>query len=42
MILSMLCYPNVEDPLVPEIAQLYLTDRAKHDEIAREWTRRYA
>ena len=30
------------DPLVPEIATLYRTDRAKHDAIAAEWTRRYA
>lgn len=34
------CNPN--DPLVPEIAQLYLRDRKKHDANAREWTQKYA
>ena len=34
------CNPN--DPLVPEIAQLYLKDRAKHDQNAREWVQKYA
>merc|ERR1739848_707787 len=34
------CNPN--DPLVPEIARLYLTDRAKHDATAREWVSKYA
>jgi len=27
---------------VPEIAQLYKTNRAKYEETAREWTRKYA
>ena len=39
---SLLCDPNPSDPLVPEIAQLLRTDRAKHDETARAWTRKYA
>jgi ubiquitin-conjugating enzyme E2 D/E len=30
------------DPLVPEIAQLYKTDRPKYEVTAREWTRKYA
>ena len=34
------CNPN--DPLVPEIAQLYLRDRAKHDQTAAEWVQKYA
>jgi len=34
------CNPN--DPLVPEIAQLYLKDRAKHDKTAREWVSKHA
>jgi ubiquitin-conjugating enzyme E2 D/E len=34
------CNPN--DPLVPDIAQLYNTDRAKHDRLASEWTHKYA
>jgi len=39
---SFLSDPNPDDPLVPDIAQLYKTDRARHDSIAREWTFKYA
>ena len=39
---SLLTDPNPDDPLVPEIAQLYKTDRAKYEATAREWTRKYA
>jgi ubiquitin-conjugating enzyme E2 D/E len=39
---SLLTDPNPDDPLVPEIANLYKTDRAKYDATAREWTRKYA
>ncbi|CAE8687184.1 unnamed protein product [Polarella glacialis] len=39
---SLLCDCNPADPLVPEIAQVYLKDRAKHDASAREWTQKYA
>ena len=38
-ICSLLTDPNPDDPLVPEIAQIFRTDRGKHDETAREWTR---
>merc|ERR1712084_97014 len=31
---SLLCDANPSDPLVPEIAQVYLKDRAKHDPTA--------
>ncbi|CAD5175524.1 constitutive photomorphogenesis protein 10-like isoform X1 [Musa acuminata AAA Group] len=31
-----------DNPEIAGITQLYLTDRAKHDEIAAEWTRRFA
>lgn len=41
-ICSLLCDPNPDDPLVPEIARLYKTDREKYNELAREWTRKYA
>ena len=34
--------PDFEDPLVPEIAKLYKTDKAKFEAIAREWTILYA
>ena len=33
---------NPDDPLVPDIANQYKTDRAKYEAIAREWTRKYA
>lgn len=41
-ICSLLCDPNPDDPLVPEIAKIYKTDRGKYNELAREWTRKYA
>ena len=41
-ILSLLTDANPNDPLVPEIAQQYRTDRAAYDAVAREWTRLYA
>ncbi|THG12202.1 hypothetical protein TEA_010899 [Camellia sinensis var. sinensis] len=31
-----------DKPVVPGIARLYLADRAKHDELAAEWTLRFA
>ncbi|KAG8133084.1 hypothetical protein E2320_010902 [Naja naja] len=31
-----------DDPLVPEIARIYKTDREKYNRIAREWTQKYA
>lgn len=33
--------PNPDDPLVPDIAHLYKTDRAAYENTAREWTRKY-
>ena len=30
------------NPLAPEIAQLYLADRSKHDQIAHEWVQKCA
>jgi len=39
---SLLTDPNPDDPLVPEIARLYKSDKGKHDETAKEWTRKYA
>lgn len=41
-ICALLTEPNPEDPLVPEIARLYKTDRKKYEESARDWTRKYA
>jgi ubiquitin-conjugating enzyme E2 D len=39
---SLLTDPNPDDPLVPEIANLYKADRSKYEATAREWTRKYA
>ena len=41
-ICSLLTDANPHDPLVGSIAQEYLHQREKHDETAREWTKRYA
>lgn len=39
---SLLTDANPDDPLVPDIAHLYKTDRTRHDATAREWTQKYA
>ena len=39
---SLFSDPNADDPLAPEVARVYKRDKAEFDEIAREWTRRYA
>ena len=41
-ICSLLTDPNPDDPLVPERAKLYKTNREKYDKLAREWTQKYA
>jgi len=41
-ICSLLSDANPDDPLMPEIANQYKTNRAQHDKIAAEWTRKYA
>ncbi|KAK0616861.1 ubiquitin-conjugating enzyme/RWD-like protein [Immersiella caudata] len=41
-ICSFLPEPNPDEPLVPEIARVYKTDRVRFDATAREWTRKYA
>ena len=41
-ICSLLNDANPYDPLVAEIADLYLNDRKQHDKNAREWTKRFA
>ncbi|GFY99239.1 ubiquitin conjugating enzyme 8 [Actinidia rufa] len=41
-ICSLLTDPNPDDPLVPEIAHIYKTDRAKYEMTARYWTQKYA
>ena len=39
---SLLTDPNPDDPLVPDIAHLYKSNRSKYEATAREWTRKYA
>ncbi len=39
---SLLTDANPKDPLVPDIARLYVENRAEFDRTAREWTQRYA
>lgn len=41
-ICSLLTDPNPDDPLVPEIARIYKTDRVKYEATAKEWTKKYA
>ena len=37
---SLLSDPNLDNPLVPEIARIYKEDKVEHDKI--EWTLKYA
>jgi len=39
---SLLCEPNPDDPLVPDIAHQYRTNRVIYDHTARQWTEMYA
>ena len=39
---SLLTDPNPKDPLVPEIARLYETNRDEFNRVAQEWTLQYA
>jgi len=41
-IVSLLDSPNPNDPLVPEIAELYKTNKDEYVRIAKEWTQTYA
>ncbi|KAJ8512740.1 hypothetical protein OPV22_003174 [Ensete ventricosum] len=41
-ICSLLTDPNPDDPLVPEIAHMYKTDRTKYEATSRAWTQKYA
>ncbi|KAI7738472.1 hypothetical protein M8C21_031601 [Ambrosia artemisiifolia] len=40
-ICSLLTDPNPDDPLVPEIAHMYKTDKSKYEATARSWTQKY-
>jgi len=39
---SLLNDPNPNDPLKPDIAQLYIQNRKQHDINAKQWTLKYA
>mmetsp|Transcript_30109 Transcript_30109/g.44622 ORF Transcript_30109/g.44622 Transcript_30109/m.44622 type:complete len:148 (+) Transcript_30109:140-583(+) len=39
---SLLTDPNPDDPLVPDIATLYKTDRVKYNQKAKAFTQKYA
>ena len=41
-ICSLMDDPNPNDPLVSEIANLYKSDKERHDKIAKEYTKKYA
>ena len=41
-ICSLLTDPNPDDPLVPEIADIYVKNRLRFDLTARDWTNRFA
>lgn len=41
-ICSLLCDPNPDDPLVPDIAHIYKTDKQKYNKAAKDWTQKYA
>lgn len=41
-ILSLLSSPNEKDPLVPEVAKIFIRDRNEFDRLARECTKRFA
>jgi len=41
-ILALLQDPNPEQPLIPEIGQVYKENKAKYDATAAEWTEKYA
>eukprot|EP00798_Chlamydomonas_sp_ICE-L_P006656 gene6656-3320_t len=36
---SLLTDPNPDDPLVPEIAHIYKSDRKRYEDTAKDWTR---
>uniref|UniRef100_A0A0B7B391 E2 ubiquitin-conjugating enzyme n=1 Tax=Arion vulgaris TaxID=1028688 RepID=A0A0B7B391_9EUPU len=41
-ICSLLTDPNPDDPLVPEIARTFKTNRSEYNRLAQEWTKKYA
>jgi len=41
-ICSLLTDPNPDDPLVPDIARQYVSNRKQYEDTARDWTKRLA
>nr|QBK86330.1 MAG: ubiquitin-conjugating enzyme E2 [Marseillevirus LCMAC102] len=41
-ICALLMTPNPDDPLMPQIANLYKTNKSKYFDIAKKWTQEYA
>jgi ubiquitin-conjugating enzyme E2 D/E len=41
-LISLLTDPNPDDPLSPDVAHLYKTNRRKYEQMAQEWTLQYA
>ena len=41
-ICTILTDPDADEPLVPDIADVYKKDRTKFNETARAWTQKYA
>lgn len=41
-VMALLSKPNPDDPLVPEIAQLYISDRKEYESMAENYTKEYA
>ena len=41
-LVSLLSEPNPADPLLPAIAEVYMTDRAKFNKTAAEWVKNFA
>jgi len=41
-IISLLNDPNPDDPLVPDIARTFKSDRQKYNDTAKQWTLMYA
>ena len=39
---NMIGDPDPEAPMSPDIANMYKNNRAEHDKIAREWTKKFA
>ena len=41
-VIALLINPNPNDPLVPDIAELYRRDKTEHDNVASSYTLKYA